>query len=189
MTTLSAPSILRRHRFTTSDYHRMGQTGLLPDELRTELLDGEILEMSPINSLHAGTVKRLNRLLSQLFGRKAIISIQDPLALSEYSEPEPDVAILKPRPDFYSTAHPTPADVLFVIEVADSSIYKDRNVKLPHYASAGIPEVWLVDLEAQNIEVYTQPEGQAYQQKQTFRGGDTILLCNGKPVSAKAVLG
>ncbi len=189
MTTLSAPATLRRHRFTTSDYHRMGETGLLAEGLRTELLDGEILEMSPINSLHAGTVKRINRLLSQLFGRKAIISIQDPLALSDYSEPEPDVAVLKPRPDFYSTAHPTPADVLFVIEVADSSIYKDRNVKLPHYALAGIPEVWLVDLEAQAIEVYIQPDGQTYQQQRTYRLGDRIPLCNGKQVSAKAVLG
>lgn len=118
--------------------------------------------MSPINSLHAGTVKKLLRLLQQHFDDRVIFSVQDPIVLSKHSEPEPDLALLRLREDVYTESHPTPTDVLCLIEVADTTVVKDRSVKIPLYAAAGIPEVWLVDLPAACVEVYTQPEGEQY---------------------------
>jgi hypothetical protein len=155
-----AVQILRR-RFTVDDYHLMAQAGVLKEDDRVELIEGEIVEMSPIGSRHAACVKRLNRFLSQQVGQHALIGAQDPVYLGEHSEPQPDIALLRLRDDFYATAHPGPADVLLLIEVADTSIEYDREVKVPLYARAGIVEVWLVNVAAENIEVYrgVAPEG------------------------------
>ena len=138
------------------------------DEARVELIDGEIYNMSPINSPHSGTVKWLNRLLNRLLGDEFIISIQDPITLNSLSEPEPDVAILKMREDFYTDSHPQPEDVLLLIEVADTSLEKDKRVKLPNYAQAGISEVWIMDINEQCIEVYTHPREDTYRNKSTY---------------------
>ncbi|MCB0560788.1 MAG: Uma2 family endonuclease [Lewinellaceae bacterium] len=157
----------QKHRFTVEEYHRMGEAGVL-DEARVELIDGEIYNMSPINSPHSGTVKWLNRLLNRLLGDEFIISIQDPITLNSLSEPEPDVAILKMREDFYTDSHPQPEDVLLLIEVADTSLEKDKRVKLPNYAQAGISEVWIMDINEQCIEVYTHPWEDTYRNKSTY---------------------
>ena len=157
----------QKHRFTVEEYHRMGEAGVL-DEARVELIDGEIYNMSPINSPHSGTVKWLNRLLNRLLGDEFIISIQDPITLNSLSEPEPDVAILKMREDFYTDSHPQPEDVLLLIEVADTSLEKDKRVKLPNYAQAGISEVWIMDINEQCIEVYTHPREDTYRNKSTY---------------------
>ena len=147
----------RKHRLSVADYHCMGEVGILGPNVRCELIEGEIIDMSPMGSRHAGTVKMLSRLFSRVVGDIAIVAVQDPIALDEYSEPEPDFALLKSRADFYKSAHPRPEDVLLIVEVADTSLRYDRETKIPLYARNGIPEVWLVDLVSLRIEVFLAP--------------------------------
>ena len=161
------------HRFSVEDYHRMGEAGIFEGH-KVELLDGNIVDMSPINSNHAGTVKRLIRLLSERLGEFHILSVQDPVNLGDFSEPEPDLAILKFRDDFYTNSHPAPEETLLIIEVADSSLEKDREIKLPLYASADIPEVWIVNLPEQQLERYRKPAQQRYTDIQIFLPGDHL---------------
>jgi Uma2 family endonuclease len=142
----------------------MGEVGILGPELRTELIDGEIIEMPPIGHPHAGTVKLLANLLKEAVGSGAILAVQDPVWLDDHSEPIPDIALLRSRSDWYRNAHPGPDDVLLLVEVADSSLVYDREVKLPRYARAGIPEVWLVDLGGRRLSIHRHPEGHRYKQ-------------------------
>lgn len=160
--------------FTVSEYHQMAQVGIFSEDDRLELLEGEIIEMSPISSRHAGCVGRLTHLFSARVGQHAIVWVQNPVRLSEHSEPQPDLALLKPRPDFYSSEHPKPQDVLLVIEVCETSAEFDRQMKLPLYAKAGIPEVWLIDLSREQIEIYRAPSQQGYSQSQTLPRGQTL---------------
>lgn len=158
-----------RHCFTVQEYHRMAKAGLFTEDDRVELIEGDILEMSPIGSRHAACVKRLIRLLDRRVGERAIVAAQDPIQLGHSSEPQPDVALLKPRSDFYAAHHPGPADALLLVEVSDSRMAYDREVKLPLYARYGIPEVWLVDLEAQVVEVYRMPGPEGYREVRQYR--------------------
>ena len=151
--------------FTVGEYYRMAEAAILTEEDRVELIAGQIVAMSPIGSRHAACVKRLNLLLGKIVGDSMLIGVQDPIRLDAYSEPEPDLVLLRPRADFYAAAHPSAADVLLAVEVADTSAAYDRDVKVPLYAQAGIPEVWLIDLSANRIEVYARPQGDAYQQR------------------------
>ncbi len=161
-----------RKQFTVDDYYQMSESGILAPDERVELIEGEVTSMSPVGPQHAACVDRLNSLLNRHFGPQKIVRVQSPVRLSSYSEPEPDVAVLRPRKDFYAGAHPAPADTLLVIEVADTSIGYDRQIKVPLYARAGIPEVWLVDMAEQNIEVYWEPSGGEYRHKKELtRGG------------------
>ena len=160
--------------FTVDEYHKMIQANILTEDDRVELLAGEIVQMSPIGSRHVACVNRLNHIFMAL-GSRVIISVQNPVRLSEESEPEPDVALVKPRSDFYTEALPTPKDVLLLIEVAETSIEIDRAVKLPLYARAGIGEVWLVDLSQKRIEVYRQPSAQGYQAVQQVQPGQSLI--------------
>ncbi len=187
--TIAKPVPVQRYRFTVEQYHRMGELGLFAAAPRVELIHGEIIEMSPINSPHSGAVNRLNRLLNALLGETALISVQNPVAITSHSEPEPDVAVLRVRADFYANAHPKPEEVLLVIEVADTSAEKDRQIKLPLYAAAGIPEAWLVDLNASAVEVHTQPSAQGYSNIQIFRHGDVIHTPTVDSLATEAILG
>ncbi len=139
--------------FTVGDYHRMTETGVLRRDARVELLDGQVVEMSPIGSRRAGCVNRLTQMLAQAMAGRATVGIQNPVVLDDFSEPQPDVAVLTYRADGYAARHPGPADVLLLIEVMVTSADIDRDVKIPLYARAGIPEVWLVDLDADAVEV------------------------------------
>ena len=168
------PVQVLRHRFTVEEYHKMAQVGILGEDDRVELIEGEIVEMPPIGSRHAACVNRLNRLLSAKVGGRAIVSVQNPIHLSERSEPQPDLALLKPRPDFYAAAHPRPEDVLLMIEVAEASVDYDREVKMPLYAQAGIPEVWLVDLQGEFIEVHRRPSARGYGEVRQARRGERL---------------
>ena len=152
---------IQRRLFSVTEYHKMGEVGILP-ERGVELINGEIVEMSPIGSKHAKTVKKLNKILGVLLGDEAIISIQDPIIANDLSEPEPDVAVLKFRSDFYENELPHGSDVLLLIEVSDTTLAFDKNVKLPLYATSGIPECWLLDLQKKQIQAFWQPEGNAY---------------------------
>jgi Uma2 family endonuclease len=155
-----------RHRFSVEQYHRMIDAGIFAPDDRLELIHGELIKMSPINRRHAACCARISYLLERL-GRRAMKRIQDPITLTD-SEPQPDVAIVRWRDDFYLAGHPTPPDIYWVIEVADTNIAYDREVKVPLYMQAGIPEVWLVNLDADCLEVYRQ------QGQQMLRRGQTI---------------
>lgn len=154
---------VQRKRFSVADYHRMGEAGIFGEDDRVELIEGEIIEMTPIGSPHGGRVKQLNRLLAQAVGERAVIAVQDPVVLGERSEPEPDLALLRPRADFYTESHPRPPDVWLLIEVADTSLAFDRDVKVPLYARHGIPEVWLVDIEHRQVLRFAVPRDGVYQ--------------------------
>lgn len=166
---------IARRQFTVADYARMRESAILAEDDRVELLDGEVREMSPIGPIHAAIVKRLNTLLGRLLDTTVILSIQDPIQLNDYSEPQPDLAILQHRDDFYAAAHPVADDVLLVIEVADSSVEYDREEKMPRYAAAQIPEAWLVDVAGDVVEQYWQPRNGKYLLKRLVERGDTIV--------------
>lgn len=167
------PSIVRK-KFCTEETHKMMEVGILPEESGWELIDGEIIHRMTIGSKHAGTVKKLNRILTNLLGEKAIVSIQDPIHVDEYNEPEPDIALLKPREDFYTENYPLPEDVLLLVEVSDSTVEFDREVKKNLYAEAGIAEFWLVNLKENTLEVYSQPKNGTYRLAQILEKGETV---------------
>jgi len=169
-------AVVERRLFTREEYHTMRQAGILTQEERVELLEGEVVRKMPCGPSHASVVKRLNKALSTLVGREALVSIRDPLDLDEYSEPEPDVMLLRPRADFYSHAHPSPGDVLLVIEVCDSSLATDRDGKLPLYAQHAIPEVWLVDIEQRQVIVFRNPSGGRFTEERIHRSGDALSI-------------
>jgi Uma2 family endonuclease len=154
---------VQRWAFTVDDYHRLAEVGILTEDDRVELIDGEIIKMSPIGSRHVGCVNRLNAILVHRAGSAAIVFVHNPIHIDEYTEPEPDVALLRHRPDFYSKSLASPEDVLLIVEVADTSLEYDRTVKLATYARAGIPEVWIADLAGDVIEACSEPVNGAYQ--------------------------
>src|ERR1700687_3342868 len=160
--------------FSVAEYYRMAEVGILTEDDRVELIEGEIVRMSPAGSRHAACVKRLNSILTGRLRHLVLVSVQDPVDLDEYSEPEPDVALLHPRPDFYSGGHPTPSDVLLVIEVADSSETYDREIKVPLYARAGIRETWVVSLLTTAVHQYARPVNGRYQIHNEFKRGESI---------------
>ncbi|MBI2954880.1 MAG: Uma2 family endonuclease, partial [Chloroflexi bacterium] len=141
---------------------------------RVELIDGEVTEMTPIGRRHAGCVNRVNKLFAKTFGDDALVSVQNPVDLSEHNEPQPDLALLRPRPDFYAERHPIPEDIFLLVEVAESSADLDRQVKVPLYARSGIPEVWLVDLEQETITAYSGPTPGGYTTAQVLRRGERL---------------
>jgi Uma2 family endonuclease len=151
-----------RHLLTVDDYHRMGEAGILSEDDRVELIEGELVEMEPIGSEHAAAVNDLTRLLIMAVGDRALVSPQNPVRLDRRSEPQPDFALLRPRPDGYRSALPTPQDTLLIIEVAHSSLAYDRAVKLALYATHRIPEVWIVNLAATEVEVHRKPQNDRY---------------------------
>lgn len=151
-----------RRVFSVDEYHRMGEAGILTEDDRVELIEGEIVQMTPVGSRHAACVDRLNQLLGRALGQRAIIRIQSPIHLSDLSEPEPDLTLLVPREDFYAEAHPTPNEILLVVEVGDSSRSFDAETKAPLYARHGIPELWLVDLETAEVTVHREPTPDGY---------------------------
>ena len=162
--------------FNVDEYYAMAQAGILGEDDRVELIQGEIVVMSPVGSRHAGCVKALAALLFGAAGQRAVISVQDPLRLEESTEPEPDLAVLAWRADSYRGRHPEPRDTYLVVEVADSSLDLDREVKLPLYARHGVPEVWAVDLRANCIERYRSPGTDGYDESSTCSGGDRLAV-------------
>jgi len=163
-----------RHAFTVDEWHRMGDAGLFGEDARVELLDGEVIEMAPIGSAHGGCVIALNRLLMEAAARQTLISVQGPVRLDDHSEPQPDVAVLSPREDGYRHSHPTPREILLLIEVADSSLVFDRGQKASYYAASGIRETWVVDLEGQEILVMRAPSSNGYRDVRSLRRGDRL---------------
>ena len=164
------------HRFTVDEYEQMIEQGILTENDRIELIHGEIVEKMVIGPLHSATVKRINRLLSTRVLDLALVGVQDPIVLRD-SQPEPDVSLLALRDDFYATSKPKSSDVLLVIEVSDSSLNYDREVKLPMYALGGIQELWIVNLVESKIEVYRQPlPTGVYASRTDFGRGESLCL-------------
>ena len=182
--------VVKRH-FTIEEYYRIAAAGVLREDDRVELIEGEIIKMNPIGSRHAACVGRLSKLLERRGGDHAIVWTQNPVEINDYSEPAPDVTLLRLRDDFYAHAKPVPGDVLLIIEVSDSTINYDRKVKAPLYARAGIPEMWLVNLPEEVIEVYTHPLNGTYQETRLVRRGESVTVASagGLTVEADAVLG
>src|SRR5215471_13179128 len=164
----AAYDIFQRHRLTVAEYHRMGDAGIFSPEARVELIEGEVIDMPPIGSLHAGTVDYIADVLRLACSGRAIVRTQNPVFLDLRSEPQPDVALLRPRPDFYRNAHPTPADVFLIVEVADTTLAYDTQIKLPLYARHGVPEMWLVDLPNQQFIIHRTPTPTGFQDVQTL---------------------
>jgi Uma2 family endonuclease len=155
---------LRRHRFDVDQYRRMAEVGILLEDDPVELIEGELLEMAAVGVPHIGTVMALNQLLVVATLGRAMVSVQSPVRLDRYNEPEPDIALLRPRADRYQAGQPPcPADILLLIEVASTSLAYDRRVKLPLYARHGIQEVWSADLDALAIDVHRGPSGDCYE--------------------------
>ena len=164
------------HRFTAAEYQRLGEVGIIGEEDRVELIDGEILDMGDIGHRHAAQVNRLNRVLVQNSEETMGVSVQNPLQLGERYQPQPDLMLLRARADDYASALPTAADVLLLIEVADSSLDYDQRIKLAVYARAGVTEVWIVNLDADQVEIYTQPQEAAYTTTRVARRGETVQI-------------
>lgn len=180
---------LSRRRITVDEYYRMAEAGILTEKDRVELIHGEIIEISPIGSKHAAAVNRLNNVLKEYLGVKAIVSVQNPIKLNNLNEPEPDIAVLKYADHYYAERHPSPADILMVVEVSDTTLAFDREIKLPLYAHAGIPEFWLVDLGKKELEIHRNPAKDIYKNIQIIQPGDTVDLPFELSVSADFLLG
>ena len=163
-----------RYSFTVDEFAKMGEVGIFTEDDRVELIDGQIWEMAAISPLHAGIVTRLTVTLIELLGRSAVVHVQNPLRLDLHNETLPDISILKARDDYYKTAHPEPGDTLLVIKVADSSLAYDLNEKAPRYAKSMIPELWVVDLEAEVVRVFTKPGTSGYTNEREMPRGSTI---------------
>ncbi len=165
-----------RKRFTVSDFQTMIEAGILEEGSPYELLDGEIIHMAAIGRKHAAKVDRISTFLNRKIIDAIIIRVQNPVELGTFSQPEPDLAVLHWKDDFYESGHPEASDIHLLIEVSDTTLEKDRTVKLPLYAAAGIIEVWIVNLQDNQVEVYRKPVAETYSSVQTFIAGQTVTI-------------
>jgi Uma2 family endonuclease len=165
---------IQRHRFSREDYYRMAEANILGTDVRVELLDGEIVQMSPIGPRHCGVVDQLAELLITNLSRRAAVRIQAPVAIDQTSEPEPDISVVERRDDYYKSNHPTPNDILLLVEVAETSVEKDRGQKLHLYAKAGIPEYWIIDIERRVLIVHRDPLDDEYGFVQQHDASSTV---------------
>lgn len=160
---------LARHKLTVIDYHRMVEVGILAADAQMELVEGEIFDMAPIGSRHNSAVNKLNRLLGHVLQDQAILQVHGSLRINSYTELQPDIVLLKHRSDFYENEIPGPDHTLLLIEVADSTLAYDRGVKTSLYASSGIPEYWLIDLEHRQVIFHRHPIENRYREIQTVK--------------------
>lgn len=164
------------HRFTVEDYYRMAETGILKPDARVELIEGEIVDMMPIGPFHAGAGSELNRLFGSLANERWIVWNQYPLRIDEFNEPQPDLMLLRPSASKYKKSHPTPEDVILLVEISHTTLRRDREIKLPLYAKAGIEEVWILNVPEKQIEVYREPNYLGYETKFVVRDGNLAPL-------------
>lgn len=167
---------LKRQLFTVDEYYKMAEVGILTPEDKVELINGEIIRMSPSKSGHAGSINLLASKLIIALQERAIVSIQNPVNLNKNSEPEPDIVIANLREDHYTESHPKPGEIILIIEVSDSSLNFDREVKMPLYAGAGIPEYWIINLQDQQVEVYKKLVRGQYSSRQILFAEDQLKL-------------
>jgi Uma2 family endonuclease len=187
---LERPQAPTRRRFDVDAYYRMAETGVLGDRRRVELIDGEIIDMAAIGSPHAAVTNRLVRAFAGAAAEGSMfMSVQNPLRLDVYNEPQPDVMLLRPAADDYRASHPTAADILLLVEVSETSLAYDRTAKLPLYAKFGVPEVWIVDLITAAVEVYREPKEGAYASRERLASGPLApALAPGAAIDVAALL-
>lgn len=173
------PRYPQRHPITAEEYLRMGEAGIFAPDARLELIEGEIIDMAPIGTWHAGIVARLNRWFVERARGKAVVGPQNPLIASTRSVPQPDIQLLRARADDYMKAHPRPADVLLVVEVADSTLPFDLRTKAPLYARSGVPELWVVDVDARTVHVHRDAGEGGFRAVQVAKAGR--IECAGLP--------
>lgn len=171
--------------FTVDEYYRMGEAGIFDPEARLELIEGEIIEMSPVGDPHIGCVNRANAVFARRLGDKAIVSIQNPVRLSRYTEPQPDIVLARPRPDFYAGRRISPEDIFLVIEISDTTLRYDCNRKMPLYAKARVPELWIENLQENVILVYRNPKHETFETSSVFKRGESISLAAFPEISFK----
>jgi Uma2 family endonuclease len=168
------PGVPRR-KLTVDEYHRMGDIGILTEDDRVELIDGELVEMAPIGSEHIAATNSLTHLLVMAVGDRGIVSVANPVRLSRHTEPQPDFSVLRRRADYW-TAPPLSEDTMLAVEVSNTSLDYDRKVKLALYAGSGIPEVWIVDLAEKRVEVHRGPDGDTYVDVGTAGRSDVLTI-------------
>jgi Uma2 family endonuclease len=183
--------IVHNHAFTVDEWHRMGAVSLFGADARMELLDGEIIDMAPIGSRHAGTVNRLTRLLVGAVGDRAVVAVQNPVYLDTRSEPLADLALLAPRADDYTLAHAEPSEIILLVEVSDSTLKYDRDRKAPYYARAGVPECWIVDLTSDSVLCLRAPGPAGYRDVRRLGRADGLSVSGleGLEVAVSDILG
>lgn len=168
---MSSIALPERHRFDVDDYHRLAEAGVLSPEARVELIEGDIVDTAPIGWRHINAFNRLTKLLVVGAGDRAVVSVQNSVRLSRFSEPQPDLALLDPS-YLQQRRHPEPADALLVIEVAESSLAFDRSIKADLYARSGVRECWVVDVARETIEILRAPRDGRFTERLTLAGGD-----------------
>jgi Uma2 family endonuclease len=180
-----------KRRFTLEDLERMVEAGIINEDERVELIGGEVVEMMAIGHRHAACVKRLNRIFSLGLGERVVVGVQDPVRLQAVEGPQPDLTIARPRTDFYASGHPTPDDILLLVEVGDTSLPYDRTTKVPLYARHGVRELWVVDLSAELVEVHRRPAREGYLEVRQLRRGDSVApeALDDFSVSVEMILG
>jgi Uma2 family endonuclease len=176
---------VRKKLFTVDDFHRMGEAGIFGPEPRVELIEGEIIEMAALGTRHMGCVNRATELLVTRLAGKAVVSVQNAVLLSRYTEPQPDIVLAKPRASYYDDKYIAPEDTFLVIEVSDSTLRYDRDRKMPLYAKAGVPELWIENLRNDVILVYRDPTPSGYKKALTLRRGDSITISAFEEVELK----
>jgi Uma2 family endonuclease len=187
---MAAATMVDRKRFSVDDYYRMVDAGVLHERDAVELIDGEVIVMSPIGPRHGACVAAATRALVLAAGNDALVHPQLPVRLDRFNEPQPDLALLRPRADLYASAHAGPDDVLLVVEIGDTSLRYDRTVKACLYATWGLAEYWLADLKANRLFVHSSPEGGTYRVIETHQRGESIAprLLPSCPVPVDAFL-
>lgn len=180
-----------RRPISVVEYHRMGEAGILTEDDRVELIEGQLVPMAPIGQDHAATANALTRLLVLAVGNRGVVTVGNPVRLDGSSEPQPDLTVLKFRADDYRTVVPRAEDVLLLVEISNSSLRYDRTIKLPLYARRFVPEVWIINLAAREIEVHRQPEGDRYAETETVAADGALkpALLPGVTITAASLLG
>lgn len=168
----------RKRLFTVHEFLRMGEAGILDDDARLELWGGEVYELPAVGPGHAGDVDVLTARFVRALGDRAIVRVQGPVVLDDFYQPLPDLAVLRPRDDFYRTDHPRPTDIFLIVEVADTTLRRDRREKVPQYARSQIAEAWLLDIPNRRLEVHRDPSPAGYR--------TTTALVPGERVSPEA---
>lgn len=165
---------MERRLFNADELPKLIESGILHEDERIELIDGDLVKMSPIGEKHAKILRRLLRILPKLLEDKYLLDAQNPVRLSDFNQPQPDITVLRWREDDYADGHPTADAVLLIIEISDTSLAFDQEIKLPRYAAAGVPEVWIIDINRNKVEQYTNPQHDYYQMHLTLSVGDTL---------------
>ncbi|MGA1621959.1 MAG: Uma2 family endonuclease [Synechocystis sp.] len=166
----------RLRLISTTEYHRMAEVGILGADERVELIAGQIIEKIPKGPVHSALCKRIEKLLEKRLADQGLVRLQDPIRLNRYSEPEPDLAVVHPSPNFYADRHPVPDDVYLIIEIADTSVERDLGSKANLYASAGIVDYWVLNIALQQLHVFRSPQGNSYQSQLILKGDQRIAL-------------